>query len=162
MAKQGLKACITVVVVFVSGLTSAYTGLFWHLTDVHVDPYYVVGSDTKECYCETYESCPRMGTKCNKTGDAGMYGNSQGNCASPQSLWESGIQFMDKESPSSPDFIFFTGDFAEAGASYACDSDSPARTQILDIINYDYNTLQKVFPETMIFSILGNHDSAPG
>ena len=27
--------------------------LVWHLTDVHVDPWYEVGSDATHCYCET-------------------------------------------------------------------------------------------------------------
>ena len=29
----------------------------WHITDVHVDPWYTVGSDAKSCYCETTAAC---------------------------------------------------------------------------------------------------------
>ena len=43
----------------------ASTSFFvWHITDVHVDPWYTVGSNADGCYCETSESCPRMGAHC--------------------------------------------------------------------------------------------------
>ena len=82
----------------------------WHLTDVHVDPWYVTGSDPTHCDCETYQTCPRVGPDCTTNGNAGPFGNAEANCASPHSLYTSAISFMQHQD-SSPDFIFFTGDF---------------------------------------------------
>ena len=36
----------------------------WHLTDVHVDPFYITGSDATKCYCETTASCSMTGQGC--------------------------------------------------------------------------------------------------
>ena len=107
-----MSSALLLTVIFTTASIGAPTGKFWHFTDVHVDPWYVVGSDTTKCYCETYESCPRMGIGCNITGNAGTFGNSPGNCATPKSLYTSAISFMQKQE-SSPDFILFTGDFCE-------------------------------------------------
>ena len=66
--------------------TSASAGSFfvWHITDVHVDPWYVPNADASSCYCETAASCPRIGAHCavgaNKTTSALPWGNSEGNC----------------------------------------------------------------------------------
>eukprot|EP00937_MAST-01D_sp_MAST-1D-sp2_P004275 g4275.t1 len=139
----------------------------WHLTDVHVDPYYVENADARACYCETYASCPRMGAQCasgaaaNKSTPARPWGNSEGNCATPPQLYESAVQFMAQTRPTP--FVYFTGDFAEAGASYDCSPTSPARRQVLDIMHYDWRTLKASMPPaTRVFGSLGNHDSAPG
>ena len=68
-------------------------GKIWHITDVHVDPWYIEGSDSKNCYCETTKSCPRM-DNCDKTGDAGKFGHSEGNCATPKTLYLSALEMM--------------------------------------------------------------------
>ena len=134
----------------------------WHLTDVHVDPFYITGSDATKCYCETTASCSVTGQGCFmaniSTGQvpAAKFGNSEGNCnvadslqwpthfcvegncATPVALYESGLDFMQQQGPDAP-FIYFTGDFAEAGASYPCTpatGESGAEQQILDEINY--------------------------
>lgn len=137
----------------------------WHLTDVHVDPYYVVGSDTSDCYCETFESCPRMGKSCafgKSTHPAGRFGSSEGNCASPQDLFTSAVRFMASEAPHAA-AVYFTGDFAEAGASSPCvGPDSVAQKQLLDIIAWDFTAVRAALPDAQVFGCLGNHDSAPG
>ena len=137
----------------------------WHITDVHVDPYYIEGSDATSCYCETGASCPRMGNKCelqsNKSLSAGHFGNSEGDCATPLSLYESTVQFMAQKAADAP-VVFFTGDFSEAGASYPCSTSSSAQSQITSIIGYDFETLKSQLPKSRIFGCLGNHDSAPG
>ena len=82
-----------------------------------------VGSDASKCYCETTDSCQVTGNNCGKAKSpaaaAEVFGNSEGNCATPKTLFESAIQFMARQAPDAR-LVYFTGDFAEAGASYAC------------------------------------------
>ena len=50
-----------VAVVFVGSSVPAASPLrVWHLTDVHVDPWYVNNADATSCYCETEATCKRM------------------------------------------------------------------------------------------------------
>lgn len=60
--------------------------------------------------------------------------------------------------------IYFTGDFAEAGAVNACNASSgvTAHQQVLDIINWDWLHLRSKFPNARVMGSLGNHDSVPG
>ena len=135
----------------------------WHFTDVHVDPYYIVGSDAKGCYCETTASCSVTGSSCymqpNATLAAPEFGNSEGNCATPHSLYESALNFMAKEAGDAA-MVYFTGDFAEAGASSPCAGGPGAQRQLLDIMHYDIHTLQARLPHSKIVGSFGNHDSA--
>jgi hypothetical protein len=144
----------------------------WHITDVHVDPWYVEGADAAACYCETTASCPRIGAHCgtsntsNTSTAARPWGSSEGNCATPTRLYDSAVAFMAR-TKATP-LVYFTGDFAEAGASAACDPAAPAapsaQRQILDIMTYDWRVLKAALPlpATRAFGSLGNHDSAPG
>jgi sphingomyelin phosphodiesterase len=153
----------------------------WHLTDVHVDPYYVPGAKTQSnCYCETKLSCPRMGAKCGMANatdptdfSAGIFGNSEGNCASPKSLFESALEFMaaEAEKPElggdASKLVYLTGDYAEAGVTAACetglrDQIPEARQQLLDIMAYDRSAIRKLLPDAKVMSSLGNHDCIPG
>ena len=47
-------------------------------------------------------------------GMAGKFGHSEGNCATPKSLYESALDFMHAQAPDA-DRIVFTGDFGPAG-----------------------------------------------
>lgn len=139
----------------------------WHITDVHVDPWYTVGSDAGKCYCETTAKCQVTGAHCEMTPglatSAARWGNSEGNCATPIDLYESGVNFMAKHQPNAQ--VYFTGDFAEAGASAPCHGSAAAtaQQQILDVIHYDWTTLKAAMPAgTKVFGSLGNHDSVPG
>ena len=182
----------------------------WHITDVHVDPYYAVGSSAATCHCETEATCARMkGCELldNQTDPtrAEPWGNSEGNCATPQLLYQSAIEFManftttlqqgqdgtealgnsEARSVNSQDasaaLVYFTGDFAEAGATAPCNASDSAQRQVLDIISWDVNTLRATFqehmqgtrkedtkstasadPAVLVFPSLGNHDSVPG
>ena len=133
----------------------------------HVDPWYVVGSKA-ECYCETFSSCPRSGAACgmatNATTAAAPWGTSEGNCATPKPLFESAAAFMAAEAGDAP-LVYFTGDFSEAGASYACHADggeAEARRQVLDVMAYDRKVLETHLPGVRMLGSLGNHDAAPG
>ena len=73
--------------------------------------------------------------------------------------------FMKKQAATP--LVYFTGDFAEAGASDPCHGKGEAgaelaRQQILDIMNYDWLALRKALPGAKVFGCLGNHDSHPG
>ena len=72
--------------------------------------------------------------------------------------------------------VYFTGDFAEAGATAPCSGhgNEVAQRQVLDIINWDVETLRAAFDDSNtdetevaddsvpVFPALGNHDSVPG
>lgn len=139
-----------------------------HLTDVHVDPYYVTNS-IASCYCETHETCPRMPPSCGmangSAGAAGPFGNSANNCATPPALWASATTFLASEpSTNAPAFVFFTGDFGEAGLSAACGPPPlpTAQQQILDIVSHGMDSARALFPTARVFATFGNHDTAPG
>lgn len=74
------------------------------------------------CYCETTAKCQVTGSGCTTQPDknkaAAIFGNSEGNCATPMSLYDSAVAFMGKTEQT--DLVYFTGDFAEAGASAPC------------------------------------------
>ena len=83
--------------------------------------------------------------------------------ATPLDLYDSGVKFMGKHQPNAQ--VYFTGDFAEAGASSPCHGSAAAtaQQQILDVIHYDWKTLKAAMPSgTKVFGSLGNHDSVPG
>eukprot|EP01052_Picozoa_sp_SAG31_P031311 SAG31_NODE_3305_length_4438_cov_5.790505_1_plen_398_part_00 len=149
--------------------TSAAPYLVWHLTDVHVDPWYTVGSDATRCYCETTAACKVTGSGCANASSANAsalpLGNSEGNCATPHALYESAAAFMGHTTPKLNGGVYFTGDFAEAGASYPCHGSAAAtaQRQILDIMAYDWATLKAQLPDgARLYGSLGNHDSVPG
>ena len=150
------------------GFTPAATIKVWHLTDVHTDPYYIVGSDAARCYCETTASCAVTGAGCvmqpNASLAAPLFGNSEGNCATPKTLYESAMDFMAKEAGDAK-MVYFTGDFSEAGAASGCDGSGAgpvAQRQLLDIMHYDWRTLRARLPSASIIGSFGNHDSSPG
>jgi hypothetical protein len=155
-------AATTLVLAAVQASVEPY--LVWHLTDVHVDPWYEVGADATHCYCETAAACPRMKGCVNASSvnaSAPALGSSEGNCATPIALFESAAAFMGRTAPRAG--VYFTGDFAEAGASYACQgSAAAAQAQVLDIIAYDWATLKAQLPTSRLYGSLGNHDSVPG
>ena len=76
-------------------------------------------------------------------------------------LYSSAVTFMaaTKRTP----LVYFTGDFAEAGASSPCHGDAAAtaQRQILDIIAWDWATLKAALPKAKVMGSLGNHDSVP-
>ena len=138
-----------------------------HLTDVHVDPFYVTGSVTTSCYCETHESCPRFPPTCTMAHGgpgAGPYGDSEANCASPPALWGSAMSFL-SASPltSRARYVFFTGDFGSAGLSADCNSSAPdARDEIVGVVERGMTSARAALPLARTYGCLGNHDSSPG
>jgi hypothetical protein len=151
--------------------SSSFT--IWHITDVHIDPYYVTGAIANAgCYCELHDTCPRMPESCvmaplndSTLTPAGPFGMPEDNCATPPALWEAAMAFMsdvDGQSASPSPFAFFTGDFGEAGASAACSPTSTAEDQVLGNLNRGMSGVRAALPGARVFGLLGNHDSTPG
>ena len=163
----------------------------WHITDVHIDPWFTPGADATSCYCEitkadgVHRGCDQPTTcspACNcslashggapntPNGTAGLFGNSEGNCATPVSLYASAVEFMragrtGTAATAGAPLVYFTGDFAEAGSSYPCDGTvnmTVAQQQINSIISHGWLTLRVALPNATILGTLGNHDASPG
>jgi hypothetical protein len=137
-----------------------------HLTDVHVDPYYVTGAATPGCFCETHETCARFPASCVVTPDAagaGPFGDSDADCATPPALWGSAMGELSAPATAGAQFAFFTGDFGSAGLSASCGGDGPrATTQILDVVSRGMAAARAALPSARVFGVFGNHDTAPG
>ncbi|KAM5532304.1 hypothetical protein V8D89_014062 [Ganoderma adspersum] len=79
-------------------------GRFLHITDMHPDPYYRVGSSEKK-------ACHRGRPKPGKAA-AGHYGLSYSDCDAPFSLTNYTFDFLDREWADDIDFVIWTGDSA--------------------------------------------------
>ncbi|KAI1786520.1 Metallo-dependent phosphatase-like protein [Ganoderma leucocontextum] len=79
-------------------------GRFLHITDMHPDPYYRVGSSEKK-------ACHRGKPKPGKAA-AGHYGLSYSDCDAPFSLTNYTFDFLDREWADDIDFVIWTGDSA--------------------------------------------------
>ena len=125
------------------------TGRAWHFTDIHVDPIYVVGSDVF-AYCNGAVTS-------NKALQAGTFGNSTGNCATPYALYHSALDFMVHDNEP-VDFVLFTGDFTQAGLKSESKADG-----VMETINRTHAELKAALPAgTKVYGSVGNHDSWPG
>ncbi|KAI7871584.1 Metallo-dependent phosphatase-like protein [Spinellus fusiger] len=78
-------------------------GKFLHITDIHLDAYYLANSDPSQF-------CHRMNKK-NKKNTAGQFGAVGTKCDSPASLVQASFDFM-KKTMTDIDFIIYTGDTA--------------------------------------------------
>ena len=137
-----------------------------HVTDVHIDPFYVRNAIADGCYCETHASCARMPASCVVTNDpgkaAGAFGMSEADCATPPALWDSALGFLEGLNSAAP-FTVFTGDFGEAGLSAACSPSGPtARENIVANIAKAMDGVRSAFAGVPVYGVLGNHDTAPG
>ncbi|KAI0650721.1 Metallo-dependent phosphatase-like protein [Trametes meyenii] len=79
-------------------------GRFLHITDIHPDPYYRVGSSEKKA---CHRGTPKEGKR-----TAGYYGLPFSDCDAPFSLTNYTLDFLDKEWADEIDFVIWTGDSA--------------------------------------------------
>ncbi|RDX55657.1 hypothetical protein OH76DRAFT_757959 [Lentinus brumalis] len=79
-------------------------GRFLHITDMHPDPHYRVGSSAKK-------ACHRGKPKEGKAA-AGFYGLSYSDCDSPYSLTNYTFDYLEREWVDDIDFVIWTGDSA--------------------------------------------------
>ncbi|KAJ7067511.1 sphingomyelin phosphodiesterase [Mycena amicta] len=118
-----------------------------HLSDVHIDRFYTVGSEancTKSICCRDFDDSPAVPTV-----PAEPNGNSH--CDSPVSLADSMLEEIERLDPR---FSIFTGDVVE-GAIWLVDQ--PEVTSDLEAFN-EQMAAKLTAP---IFPAIGNHDSAP-
>ncbi|KAI8391103.1 Metallo-dependent phosphatase-like protein [Radiomyces spectabilis] len=127
---------------------SHLTGRFIQVTDFHLDPTYLEGSDPSEL-------CHRKSSYAGTV--AGKFGVLGSKCDSPVVLVESAFQFM-KKNLSDVDFIMYTGDSARH------DRDKSVQPRTADdelqdqraIVNYFTKTFD--FSRIKIFPTIGNND----
>ncbi|CAL4147603.1 unnamed protein product, partial [Meganyctiphanes norvegica] len=121
------------------------------ISDIHFDPYYEEGSNSK-CFeplcCRT-----TSGTLKNSTHAAGRWGN-YGRCDIPQRTLENMLQHIAQTHPDIT-YIMWTGDVPPH------DIWNQTRQSNLDILENTVYLLRYYFPNTPIFPALGNHESAP-
>ncbi|XP_057689460.1 acid sphingomyelinase-like phosphodiesterase 3b [Corythoichthys intestinalis] len=124
--------------------TLALSGNFWHITDLHWDPSYEVTNGNK-LMCESNNSKP--------VSQVGLFGSYA--CDSPWKLINSSIVAMSEILPN-PDFIVWTGD----DTPHVRD-EKLSEEKVLRIIGNLTQLIQSVFPNTKVYSALGNHDYHP-
>ncbi|XP_019403592.1 PREDICTED: acid sphingomyelinase-like phosphodiesterase 3b [Crocodylus porosus] len=124
--------------------TVATTGHFWHVTDLHWDPEYTMTTDPLKV-------CPSAGSQ--PVSSAGMWGNYL--CDSPWSLINSSIYAMKNILPA-PDFILWTGDDTPH-----VPNERLGEEVVLQIIGNLTALIKHVFPDTKVYSAMGNHDFHP-
>ncbi|CAI2194249.1 5745_t:CDS:10, partial [Funneliformis geosporum] len=78
-----------------------YSGKFLHITDIHLDPYYL-HNRKPEKYCRRY-------AKKSKNNKSGIFGTLGSQCDSPHELVDSAFSFL-KENFQDVDFVIYTGD----------------------------------------------------
>jgi endopolyphosphatase len=80
-------------------------GRFLHVTDLHPDPYYVVGVSTKH-------ACHRRDSKGKKHHRSAAYGTPLTGCDSPLQLVNETLAYIAREWADEIDFVVWTGDSA--------------------------------------------------
>ncbi|KAI8060550.1 Metallo-dependent phosphatase-like protein [Gongronella butleri] len=128
--------------------SSSLTGKFLHITDIHLDTYYLAGTDPSKL-------CHRKSSKKSKN-TAGQYGALNTDCDSPVSLVEASFDFLKNKVPD-VDFIIYTGDTARH------DRDNALPRTSDDVFN-DHKAVLKYFQDTYDVSkiklvpTIGNND----
>lgn len=114
---------------------------FVHVSDIHIDLMYKVGSDE---YCGTPQCC-REGK-----GNAGQWGGY--NCDLPLNTLEAALSQLNSMNP---DFIIITGDFPPH------DVWNQSKESNLNYQSTVAKTFIKALPNTKLFPIYGNHACYP-
>ncbi|XP_037640761.1 acid sphingomyelinase-like phosphodiesterase 3b [Sebastes umbrosus] len=122
----------------------ALSGNFWHITDLHWDPTYKL-SDDPELVCASSGKRPAA--------NAGRFGAYA--CDSPWLLINSSVYAM-KDILPDPDFIVWTGDDTPH-----VPNEDLGEEAVLNIISNLTHIINQVFPNTKVYSALGNHDYHP-
>ncbi|XP_053560759.1 acid sphingomyelinase-like phosphodiesterase 3b [Bombina bombina] len=139
-----MKSLMLLLQLVLIGFTCAETGRFWHITDLHLDPNYIVTSDPMGV-------CPSAGNQ--QVTNPGKYGHYL--CDSPRALINLAIDTMKVVLPD-PDFILWTGDDTPH-----VPNEKLSEAAVLEIVELLTNQIRQVFPNTTVYSALGNHDFHP-
>ncbi|CAK6959049.1 acid sphingomyelinase-like phosphodiesterase 3b [Scomber scombrus] len=122
----------------------ALSGNFWHITDLHLDPSYKL-TDNPEQVCNSSGNRPAA--------KAGIYGDYA--CDSPWQLINSSVYAM-KDILPDPDFIVWTGDDTPH-----VPNEQLGEEKVLHIVRNITHIISHVFPNSKVYSALGNHDYHP-
>ncbi|XP_070691484.1 acid sphingomyelinase-like phosphodiesterase 3b [Pempheris klunzingeri] len=122
----------------------ALTGTFWHITDHHWDHKYRL-NDNPELVCASSGGRPAT--------NAGIFGDYA--CDAPWHLINSSVYAM-KDILPDPDFIVWTGD----DTPHVPNEDLGEEAVVQIIANLTH-LINQVFPNTKVYSALGNHDYHP-
>ncbi|XP_036304261.1 acid sphingomyelinase-like phosphodiesterase 3b [Pipistrellus kuhlii] len=126
------------------GAARAGPGRFWHISDLHLEPDYKVSTDPLQV-------CPSAGSQ--PVHSPGPWGDYL--CDSPWALINSSVHAM-KEIEPEPDFIFWTGDDTPH-----VPNERLGEAKVLEIVERLTKLIREVFPDTKVYSAMGNHDFHP-
>lgn len=147
--------CFLLIIGAVSAFTTGTIGdlkTFLHITDVHCDPWYKIGSDTN-CVVgdKTGMGCCRQ-FEIPKSPFRPAGPNGDFNCDLPLSTVDT---VLNQSRILNPDFIFWTGD-------------TPGHHDITQTLHENIKVITEVshmlknyFPNTPVFPVFGNHDAWP-
>uniref|UniRef100_A0A914PHP1 Calcineurin-like phosphoesterase domain-containing protein n=1 Tax=Panagrolaimus davidi TaxID=227884 RepID=A0A914PHP1_9BILA len=129
-----------------------------HLTDIHVDRKYSVGSEANCAHgaIETYNFCCRAQNSSSSTPikmPAGKYGT-PARCDIPFIMFEETMKWISTHEPNI-DYIIVTGDF-ESHDIWANQQDT-TRVNLINITD----TIYQYFPNIPVFQTTGNHEGVP-
>ncbi|CAO3646944.1 unnamed protein product [Mucor fragilis] len=121
------------------------SGKFVHVTDFHLDPYYVEGASVSSL-------CHRKDGS-NGKGVAGKFGVLGSDCDSPKALIDATFEFL-KQQASDADFVIYTGDSVRHDRDFLdMRGDDEVRSTQQQVVQYFKETFSsKVIP------VLGNND----
>ncbi|CAG9854387.1 unnamed protein product [Phyllotreta striolata] len=120
-----------------------------HLTDFHITPDYEVGGVSNCGYpvcCKKGFGSPLKGERASKWGDY--------NCDIPPWLLGATLQHLNS-TYKNVSMVYFTGDIIDHTIW-----NTSIRTNT-EMIYYTYKALAETFPNSKIFSVIGNHESNP-
>lgn len=139
-----MSASTFIIVFGLFGATFGLSGRFWHVTDLHWDPTYDMGNSPDKV-------CASSGNR--PASSAGIFGDYI--CDSPWVLINSSLSAMKAIYPD-PDFIVWTGDDTPH-----VPNEQLGEEAVLGIINNLTYIIKLLFPNTKVYSALGNHDFHP-
>eukprot|EP00026_Physarum_polycephalum_P007116 Phypoly_transcript_07170.p1 GENE.Phypoly_transcript_07170~~Phypoly_transcript_07170.p1 ORF type:complete len:517 (+),score=63.80 Phypoly_transcript_07170:107-1657(+) len=127
---------------------AASTGIFIHITDIHLDPEYKVGGNT-------LERCINITSNENST-TAGKWGSYP--CDTPLPTYESALAQYMNLTQGHPDFVFWTGDSVPHYLDYTS-VERYTYEMVLEGCTNVVNQLKSAFQGIPVFPALGNHDN---
>ncbi|XP_054258449.1 acid sphingomyelinase-like phosphodiesterase 3b [Macrosteles quadrilineatus] len=128
---------IVLLTYFLSQVSPAKIGYFWHITDIHLDTHYHSYKDN---------NCWRGGTSRLTLGKYGDY-----NCDSPWPLIESAVLAMKAKHGENIEFVLWTGDALS----------NPSRQHLADnfaAVRNLTHLLSHAFSSSFVFPVLGHND----
>ncbi|KAI8318456.1 hypothetical protein GQ54DRAFT_300324 [Martensiomyces pterosporus] len=144
-------------------LNSSSVGRFLHITDMHVDPYYVAGSTT---YSQCHRRPPSISAsrsdwkKRDKDGHlhTGRFGIPEAKCDSPVALVNATSEYLKQEWAGRLDFVIWTGD------SGRHDGDAEIPRTFEEIMQQNHITsdaMRHAFRDIPVVPNIGNNDISP-